>query len=72
MGVWCALNRNKVIHDDLVEVRLLPKSEWRGRASILPKVARLRTIREYQCHGRWLPLLLQVMLSNLTLDFHLS
>ena len=43
MCVWCALNRNKAIHDDLVEVRLLPKSEWRGRASILSKVARLRT-----------------------------
>ena len=38
MCAWCALNRNKAIHDDLVEVRLLPKSEWRGRACILPKV----------------------------------
>ena len=35
--VWCALNRNRAIHDDLVAVRLLPKSEWRGRGSILPQ-----------------------------------
>ena len=37
MCVWCALNRNRAIHDDLVAVRLLPRSEWRGRASILPQ-----------------------------------
>ncbi|KAL5481237.1 hypothetical protein EMCRGX_G021367 [Ephydatia muelleri] len=30
-------NRNRAIHDDLVAVRLLPKSEWRGRGSILPQ-----------------------------------
>ena len=35
--MWCALYRNRAIHDDLVAVRLLPKSEWRGRGSILPQ-----------------------------------
>ena len=33
----CAPNRNRAIHDDVVAVRLLPKSEWRGRGSILPQ-----------------------------------
>ena len=69
--MWCALNRTKAIHDDLVEVRLLPKSEWRGRASILPKVASQRVPMSWQ-QDRWLPLLLQVMLILHWTSFYLN
>lgn len=33
---WCRYFRNRAIHDDLVAIKLFPKSQWRSHNNALP------------------------------------